>query len=253
MRSRLGLMLYTLRAECARDLEGTLARRSRDRLRGSRAVRPARARRARGRGPCSTSSGSPCAAGTRPSRRSRATWTALAGELRTVGSDRLVLAWIEPPATAHEADAVVARIAALANRVRDAGLRARLPQPRRRAAPAGRRSHRPRPAGRARRGAALLRSRSRLGMVRRAWSRRACSSASRGVCRWCTSRISHRAPSTASFPSATGTSATGELLPALEGLGIEWLLVEQDEVEEPALDAVRRSFAAVTDMVGSPA
>ena len=43
------------------------------------------------------------------------------------------------------------------------------------------------------------------------------------------------------------------MLPALEGLGIEWLLVEQDEVEELGLDAVRRSFAAVTDMVGSAA
>ena len=54
-------------------------------------------------------------------------------------------------------------------------------------------------------------------------------------------------------PVGDGDVGYRELLPALEGLGIEWLLVEQDEVEEPALDAVRRSFAAVTDMVGSPA
>ena len=177
----------------------------------------------------------------------------LAGELRAVGTDRLVLAWIEPPATAREADAVVARIAALANRVRDAGLRL------------GFHNHdgelRPLDDGRTvldrlvelGEERALLRSRSRLGVVRRAWSRRAWSSASRRVCRWCTSRISHRAPSSRFVPVGDGDVGYRELLPALEGLGIEWLLVEQDEVEEPALDAVRRSFAAVTDMVGSPA
>ena len=53
-------------------------------------------------------------------------------------------------------------------------------------------------------------------------------------------------------PVGDGDVGYRELLPAIEGLGVEWLLVEQDETDGPALDAVRRSFAAVTDMVGSP-
>ena len=53
-------------------------------------------------------------------------------------------------------------------------------------------------------------------------------------------------------PVGDGDVGYRELLPAIEGLGIEWLLVEQDETEGPPLDAVRRSFAVVADMVGSP-
>jgi sugar phosphate isomerase/epimerase len=54
-------------------------------------------------------------------------------------------------------------------------------------------------------------------------------------------------------PVGDGDVGYGDVLPAIEGLGIEWLLVEQDEVGELGLDAVRRSFTAVTNMVGSAA
>jgi sugar phosphate isomerase/epimerase len=42
------------------------------------------------------------------------------------------------------------------------------------------------------------------------------------------------------------------VLPAIRDFDVEWLLVEQDETEGDTLDAARRSFAAVTTMVASP-
>lgn len=47
----------------------------------------------------------------------------LAAELATLGTDRLVVAWIEPPRTPAEADAAVARLVRAAGRAADAGLR----------------------------------------------------------------------------------------------------------------------------------
>jgi sugar phosphate isomerase/epimerase len=47
----------------------------------------------------------------------------LAAELETLGTDRLVVAWIEPPRTPVEADAAVARLVRAAERASEAGLR----------------------------------------------------------------------------------------------------------------------------------
>ena len=47
----------------------------------------------------------------------------LAAELETLGTDRLIVAWIEPPRTPVEADAAVARLARAAERASEAGLR----------------------------------------------------------------------------------------------------------------------------------
>jgi sugar phosphate isomerase/epimerase len=47
----------------------------------------------------------------------------LVAELVTLGTDRLVVAWIEPPRTPAEADAAVARLVRAAGRAADAGLR----------------------------------------------------------------------------------------------------------------------------------
>jgi sugar phosphate isomerase/epimerase len=47
----------------------------------------------------------------------------LAAELATLGTDRLVVAWIEPPRTPAEADAAVARLVRAAGRAADTGLR----------------------------------------------------------------------------------------------------------------------------------
>jgi sugar phosphate isomerase/epimerase len=176
----------------------------------------------------------------------------LAGELRAVGSDRLVLAWIAPPATADEADAVVARIAALAKPVRDAGLRL------------GFHNHdaelRPLDDGRT-----VLDRLVELGEeelffeVDLGWAWFAgvepVSLVERLAPRVPLVHVKDLAPHAEHrfVPVGDGDVGYGEVLPALEGLGVEWLLVEQDEVGELGLDAVRRSFTAVTDMVGSAA
>jgi sugar phosphate isomerase/epimerase len=55
------------------------------------------------------------------------------------------------------------------------------------------------------------------------------------------------------LPVGDGDVGYSDVLPAIRDLGLEWLLVEQDEAEGSALDAVRRSLAAVVAMVGSPA
>ena len=54
-------------------------------------------------------------------------------------------------------------------------------------------------------------------------------------------------------PVGDGDVGYADVLPAIRELGVEWLLVEQDETEGSALDAVRRSYAAVTGLVESPA
>ncbi|HET9288360.1 MAG TPA: sugar phosphate isomerase/epimerase [Gaiella sp.] len=48
---------------------------------------------------------------------------ALASELHALGTDRLVVAWIEPPRTAGDADAAAARLVAAAARAESLGLR----------------------------------------------------------------------------------------------------------------------------------
>jgi sugar phosphate isomerase/epimerase len=251
MSSRVGLMLYTLRGECARDFEGTL-----------RAVREigyegvelfdlhghdARAARALldelGLTVCGRHAALDAI---------ERDLEGLAAELRTVGTDRLVLAWIEPPATAHEADAVVARIAALADRVRDAGLRL------------GFHNHdgelRPLDDGRTVLDRLVELGEERLFFeVDLGWAWFAgvepAGLVERLAPRVPLAHVKDLAPRAERrfVPVGDGDVGYRQLLPALEGLGIEWLLVEQDEVEEPALEAVRRSFAAVTDMVGSAA
>ena len=54
-------------------------------------------------------------------------------------------------------------------------------------------------------------------------------------------------------PVGDGDVGYANVLPAIREHGVEWLLVEQDETDGSALDAVRRSYTAVTGLVGSPA
>jgi sugar phosphate isomerase/epimerase len=173
----------------------------------------------------------------------------LAEELRAVGTDRLVLGWIAPPATAAEADAVVERIAGVAPRVRDAGLRL------------GFHNHdaelRPLEDGRTvlDRLAALdeLFFEVDLGWAWFAGVEPA-GLVERLAPRVPLVHVKDLAPEAEQrfVPVGDGDVGYRELLPAIEGFGVEWLLVEQDETDGPALDAVRRSFGALTEMVGSP-
>jgi sugar phosphate isomerase/epimerase len=251
MRSRVGLMLYTLRGACARDFEGTL-----------RAVREIGYEGVElidlhGHDPRDVRAlldeiGLAVCGRHAALERIESDLDALAGELRAVGSDRLVVAWIPPPATTEEADAVVARIAVLAKRVRDVGLRL------------GFHNHdaelRPLDDGRT-----VLDRLAELGEdelffeVDLGWAWFAGVEPAALV-----ERLAPRVPlvhvkdlaSRAEqrfVPVGVGHVGYGNVLPAIEGLGIEWLLVEQDEVGASGLDAARRSFTAVMDMVGSAA
>jgi sugar phosphate isomerase/epimerase len=250
MRSRVGLMLYTLREACARDLVGML-----------RAVREigyegvelwdlhghdAHEVRARldelGLAVCGRHSLLDAI---------ESDLDELADELRAVGTDRLVLAWIAPPATAAEADALVERIAAVAKRVRDGGLRL------------GFHNHdaelRPLDDGRTVLDRLAGLDEELFFEVDLGWAWFAgvepADLVERLAPRVPLVHVKDLAPHAEQrfVPVGDGDVGYAELLPAIDGLGVEWLLIEQDETEGPALEAVRRSFAAVTDMVGSPA
>jgi sugar phosphate isomerase/epimerase len=249
MEPRIGLMLYTLRTECDRDLVGTL-RAVREigyqgvelwELHGHdahdlRALLDDLGLEVCGRHVLLDAIESDL--------------DTLAEDLRAVGTDRLVLGWIPPPATAAEADAVVGRIAAIAPRVRDAGLRL------------GFHNHdaelRQLDDGRT-----VLDRLAALGNelffeVDLGWAWFAGVDAAGLV-----ERLAPRVPlvhvkdlapeaEQRFVPVGDGDVGYPELLPAIEGLGVEWLLVEQDETDGPPLDAVSRSFEALTGMVGSP-
>ena len=251
MSPRVGLMLYSLRGDCARDFEGTL-----------RAVREVGYEGVElidlhGHDPHAVRAlldelGLAVSGRHASLERIESDLDALAGELRAVGSDRLVLAWIPPPATAQEADAVVARIAPLARRVRDAGLRF------------GFHNHdgelRPLDDGRTVVDRLLELDEDELFFeVDLGWAWFAgvepAALVERLAPRVPLVHVKDLAPRAEQrfVPVGDGDVGYGDVLPAIEGLGIDWLLVEQDEVGELGLDAVRRSFTAVTDMVGSTA
>ena len=229
MSPRLGLMLYTLRDQCASDLEGTL------RTVGEIGYAGVELHSLHGRDPAEVR-------GLLDAHRLEACGRhalleeiendldALAGELRTLGTDKLVLAWISVPASAE--DGGRSRRAHRRSRRTRArrGPPARISQPRRRAASTRRRSHRPRQAGRAGRGPTLLRGRPRLGVVR--WGRAGRARRASVAARAARPRQGSRAAAEPHFvPVGEGGVGYAAVLPALGGLGVEWLLVEQDEVD----------------------
>jgi sugar phosphate isomerase/epimerase len=251
MSARVGLNLYTLRGDCARDLEGTLRG---VREIGYEGVEPidlyghdAYDVRALvdelGLAVCGRHASFEAI---------ESDLESLAGELGALGTDRLVLAFIAPPATAREADAVVERIAALATRVREAGLRL------------GFHNHdgelRPLDDGRTVIDRLAELDEDELFFeVDLGWAWFAGVEPAAVV-----ERLAPRVPvvhvkdlaplaEQRFVPVGDGDVGYGHVLPAIEGLGIEWLLVEQDEVGALGLDAARRSFTAVTSMVGSAA
>jgi sugar phosphate isomerase/epimerase len=166
----------------------------------------------------------------------------LAAELAVLGSDRLTLSWIEPPASDAEARAAVATIAAAAQRVGDAGLRfgfhnhwAELERFE---------------------GGSVLDSLLELPAdelwveLDLGWAWEAgvdpveLLERARGR-----SPLVHvkdfRARGTREFcPVGDGAVGYDRVLPAAIAAGVEWLLVEHDETEGSGLDAVQRSFDA---------
>jgi sugar phosphate isomerase/epimerase len=120
--SRIGLQLYTVRDAAAADFPGTLRRAAELGFEGvelhdlhGHAPDQVRALLdAHGLGVCGRHVGLEAA---------EDGLAGLAAELAVLGTDRLVVAWIEPPRTPAEADAAVARLLRAAERADAAGLR----------------------------------------------------------------------------------------------------------------------------------
>jgi sugar phosphate isomerase/epimerase len=251
MRARVGLALYTLRDHAERDLEETLRAVAEIGYEGvefhdlyGRDVRAVRATLDElGLETCSRHTGLDAIENGLHE---------LADELRELGSDRVVLAWIPPPTSSEEAAAAVARIAAAAERVTAAGLRV------------GFHNH-----------AAELRvlddGRTVLDRLLEldeellfleldlGWAWFAGVEPAGLV-----ARVAPRVPllhvkdmlagsEPRYAPVGDGDVGYAHVLRAIRDFDVEWLLVEQDESDGDALDAVRRSFASVTSLVGSAA
>lgn len=249
--TRVGLMLYTLRDECARDLEGVLrsvaeigydgvelfdlhghdAAQVRAWLDGFGLV----------------------AAGRHADLNALDTQLpALAEELRTLGCDRIALSWIDPPETSDDARAIVARIADIARQASDHGLRfgfhnhwgelAELDDAdtvlgKLRALPAE-----------------LLWLELDLGWV---WEAGADPVAelerTTGRCPLVHVKDFRARGTRVDCPVGDGEVGYEQVLPAAIRSGVEWLVVEQDNPDAPALAAVERSFVAVRRMLAERA
>jgi sugar phosphate isomerase/epimerase len=239
--TRVGLMLYTVREDCARDFEGTLravaslgyegveffdlhghdaatVRGWLDELRLAACGRHAALDALEARLP------------------------ALAAECETLGTDRLVLSWIEPPSSTAAAKEMTGRLAGIARESARLGLRF------------GFHNHagevRPLDDGESFLDELLAGADVFLELdLGWAWTagvdpvtllRRA-----RGRCPLVHVKDFASADGRDFRPVGEGAIDYARILPAAVDAGVEWLLVEQDETDGPALEAVERSLAAV--------
>jgi sugar phosphate isomerase/epimerase len=245
--TRVGLMLYTVRDECARDLEGVLrsvAEIGYDGvelydLHGHDAVQVRAWLDGFGL----------VAAGRHAGLSALETQLpALAEELRTLGCDRLALSWIDPPEASDDARAIVARIAGIARQAGEHGLRfgfhnhwgelAELDDAdtlldKLRALPAE-----------------LLWLELDLGWV---WEAGADPVAelerTTGRCPLVHVKDFRARGTREDCPVGDGAVGYERVLPVAVRSGAEWLVVEQDNPAAPALAAVERSFGAVQRML----
>ena len=236
-------MLYTVRDECARDLEGTLRAVAALGYEGVELFslhghEPGAVRR------WLDELGLPVAGRHASLDALESGLPTLAGELRVFGCDRIALSWIDPPATREEALTARDRIGGVAERARELGLRL------------GFHNHWGELAALDGGGtlldlllelpAELLWFELDLGW---AWEAGAdpveLLERARGR-----SPLVHvkdfRDRGTATF-CAVGDGEVGydRVLPAAVGAGVEWLLVEQDETDGPSLAAAERSLGYV--------
>lgn len=175
----------------------------------------------------------------------------LAAELATLGTDRLVIAWIEPPRTPAEADAAVARLMRAARRAADAGLRL------------GFHNH-------AAEVAAQADGRSVLDLLLAAdggpfleldlgWAWYAGADPIALVdTAGSRAPLVHvkdmrRAGGPVHVPLGRGDVDYRRLGDAADRAGVEWLIVEQDETDGDAFEAVAESLARLRSLVEVPA
>ncbi|MDX6440408.1 MAG: hypothetical protein QOE43_137 [Gaiellaceae bacterium] len=160
---------------------------------------------------------------------------ALAAELEVLGTDRIALSWIDPPESAAAAQDVVARIAAIAPRAQELGLKL------------GFHNHwgelEPLDDG--------ITTMDMLSAIppEQLWFELDLGWV------WAAGadpvelfeRLAGRCP--------VGDGAVGyeRVLPAAVAAGVEWLIVEQDEIDGPPFDAVERSLDFVRRAIGVPA
>ena len=241
--SRVGLMLYTVRDECARDLEGVLRSVAEigyegvelyD-LHGHDAAQVRRWLDELGLVAVGRHAGLDALETQLP---------ALAEELRTLGCDRIALSWIEPAESSDDARAKVARIADVARRAGEHGLRfgfhnhwselevlddADTLLDKLRALPAE-----------------LVWLELDLGWV---WDAGADPvdelERTAGRCPLVHVKDFRAHGTREDCPVGDGEVGYERVLPAAVRSGAEWLIVEQDNPAAPALAAVERSFGAV--------
>ena len=244
-------MLYTVRDDCARDLEGTLRAVAGVGYEGVELYslhghEPGVVRRWLGELGLAV-------AGRHASLEALENGLPeLAGDLRVLSCDRIVLSWIDPPGTLGDARAAADRIAGVARRAAELGLRL------------GFHNHAGELASIEGDGtflellleqpADLLWLELDLGWAWEAgadpvvWLERAHGR----------SPLVHvkdfRGRGTATHcPVGDGEVGYDRVLPAAVETGVEWLLVEQDEIDGPPFEAVARSLAAVRRAVEVPA
>jgi sugar phosphate isomerase/epimerase len=238
MKPRIGLQLYTVRDECARDLDATLRIVAALGYEGVELFGDVDVPRVRalldelGLEVAGRHIGLDADVET------------LAADAQILGCNRIALSWIDPPTTVAERDASVARIAALASRARDAGLQfgfhnhwgelERLEDgttllDRLRELPAD-----------------LLWLELDLG-----WGWEAGTPPVR-LLEWARGRtpLVHvkdlRARGTREFcPVGDGAVGYDGIVAKAEELGVEWLIVEQDELDRAPAEALERSFKAL--------
>jgi sugar phosphate isomerase/epimerase len=236
--ARIGLMLYTIRDECERDLEGTLRKVAEIGYEGVELWQlyehePAAVR-------AWLDELGLVAAGRHAGLEALETQLpALADELGALGTDRLTLSWVEP------ARELVGRIAAIAEAARDLGLQfgfhnhAAEVQPLDGSAETFLDLLRELPAE-------LLWLELDLGWV---WHGGADPIAelekTKGRCPLVHVKDFRSRDSRDDVPVGDGAVGYERVVPLAVEAGAEWLLVEEDEVEGPPFEAVERSLQAV--------
>jgi len=240
--SRLGLALYTVRDDCARDLEGTLRAVAGVgfegvELHGLYGHDPAFVRRLAGELGLTVV----CRHGALDAFEERL--EELAAEQRELGCERIALGWLDPPSSPAAADAAAERVARLADSALGHGLRFGFHNHWGELAPLDGRTFLDRLLDRP---PELLWLELDLGWT---WEAGADPVALLEQARGRTPVVHVKdfaGRGTATHrPVGDGDVGYERVLPAAVEAGVEWLLVEQDETEGPALAAVERSFAFV--------
>jgi sugar phosphate isomerase/epimerase len=249
--ARVGLQLYTLRGECARDLEGVL------RAVGRLGYEGVELFDLHGHAPEQVrawldEAGLAVAGRHAGIELLESDLPGLAAELRTLGTDRVALGWIDAPVTLATARAWVERIATVGARAAELGLRF------------GFHNH----AGELRSledGGTLLDLLAGLAPdllwleLDLGWVWEAGVDPVELL-----QRLQGRTPlvhvkdfrehgGAAFCPVGDGAVGYPRIVPAADAAGVEWLVVEQDEVDGSPLEAVERSIRAVRKMLAEAA